>query len=226
MSEFTTGVLYPIRYENKMITYLQALTQPYFHKRLNEDWNVFFLEDEWVEMAETLYSLLALSKKGISLLWFHDAEDSGWGFRLFEGGYEVSSATISYTLDVELAEAEMKRRYPTLIMFDEHHEDEKLRREYEEIADSITHTHQYRQEVEKGLLRCKPQAFRTFLSAKQVQQLHSLLDSSLLAETDVETGSSLLYDSVDLFKEILGIEEMMWVNYSYLASGGRENGMV
>jgi hypothetical protein len=44
----------------------------------------------------------------------------------------------------------------------------------------------------------------------------------LLTDVDEETGASLLYDSVDLFKEILGIEEMVWVNYAYLASGGRE----
>ncbi|AIG28064.1 hypothetical protein GOP56_11520 [Brevibacillus sp. 7WMA2] len=225
MSEFTTGVLYPRRYESKLIKQLPDSKQPYFHKRLNDEWNVFFLEDEWVQTAETLQYLLDLSKLGVALLWFHDAEDSGWGFRLFEGGYEVSSATISYILDMELAEIEMKRRYPDLIDPDDYMKEEDLRKEYDELIDTIITSQIYRQEVQKGLSRCKPQLFRSFLSPKQIQQLHSLFDTNILVEIDYETGSSLLYDSVDLFKEILGIEEMMWVNYSYLASGGRDSGL-
>ena len=103
--------------------------------------------------------------------------------------------------------------------------EEDLRKEYDELIDTIITSQIYRQEVQKGLSRCKPQLFRSFLSPKQIQQLHSLFDTNILVEIDYETGSSLLYDSVDLFKEILGIEEMMWVNYSYLASGGRDSGL-
>ncbi|WP_139490154.1 hypothetical protein [Brevibacillus dissolubilis] len=225
MSEFTTGVLYPRKYETKALPYLQEARKPYFHKNLNEEWNVFFLQDEWIETAETLQFLLELSSKYVPLMWFHDAEDSGWGFRLFDGGAEVTSATISYSLDIEMAEAEMLRRYPDMDLSEEILHNDEVRVEYEDVLDQVVHSERFRQEVLKGISRFRPQAFSRIIGQKQIQQLRSLFDVNLLADFDEDTGSSLLYDSVDLFKEILGIEEMIWVNYTYLASGGRESGM-
>ncbi len=222
MSEFTTGVLYPRKYEPKLLLHLSRFNQPYFHQNINEEWNAFFLEDEWLETADTLQFLLRLSGYHIPLLWFHDAEDSGWGFRLFEGGWEVSSATISYELDIEMAEAELAKRYPTVDLAEEVIVNDQLRQEYNDMLNQVIHSERFREEVGKGISRFRPQYFARFLSHKQVQQLCSLFDVNTLTEFDDELGSSLLYDSVDLFKEILGIEEMIWVNYSYLASGGRE----
>jgi len=222
MGDFTTGVLYPRKYEPKVLIALPRSRQPYFHKNVNSDWNAFFLEDEWIETAQTLQFLLKLSSQFVPLLWFHDAEDTGWGFRLFDGGYEVSSATINYSLEVELAEAEFARLYPDVDLHEEIVENDEVRQNYEEVLDRVIRSHFYRQEVLKGISRFRPACFGRFVSPKQVQQLRSLFDVQLLTDIDDETGSSLLYDSVDLFKEILGIEEMVWVNYSYLASGGRE----
>jgi hypothetical protein len=203
MCEFTTGVLYPRKYETKVLHQLPKSRQPYFHKNVNDEW-------------------LQLSSQHVPLLWFHDAEDSGWGFRLFDGGYEVSSATISYSLDAELAEAEFARLYPHINISEETDEDEEIRDAYEEILDTVVHSEHFRQEVRKGISRFRPQCFARFVGQKQINQLRSLFDIHQLTDFDEETGGALLYDSVDLFKEILGIEEMVWVNYAYLASGGRE----
>jgi hypothetical protein len=156
------------------------------------------------------------------LLWFHDAEENGWGFRLFDGGSEVSSAAIPYNLDMEMAEEELLRRHPELESMEEVEENEALRIEYEELLDLVLRSERFRQEIAKGIARFRPQAFTRLVSNKQAAQLRSLFDLYLLTDIDEETGSSMLYDSVDLFKEILGIEEMVWVNYTYLASGGRE----
>jgi len=222
MSEFTTGVLYPRKYEAKVLQHLPKSKQPYFHKNVNDEWNAFFLQDESIQEAHTLHFLLQLSSKYVPLLWFHDDGENGWGFRLFDGGFEVTSATISYSLDMEMAEEEMMRRYPSIDLAEEILQNESLRLEYEDVLDRVVRSERFRQEVAKGLLRFKWQWFSRFISHKQVQQLRALFDVNMLTDYDEETGGALLYDSVDLFKEILGIEEMMWVNYSFLASGGRE----
>ncbi|MFM1653996.1 hypothetical protein ACI7RC_18115 [Brevibacillus sp. B_LB10_24] len=222
MGEFTTGVLYPRKYEPKVIHSLPKSRQPYFHKNVNSTWNAFFLQDEWIGGADTMQFLLRLSSQHVPLLWFHDAEDKGWGYRLFDGGYEVSSAAINYELDVEMAESIMSSRYPDIELAEEVIENEELRKEYEQVLDQVARSSGYRQEVWKGVSRVRPESFATLLSHKQIFQLRSLFNLHFLAGYDEETGNSYLYDSVDLFKEILGIEEMMWVNYTYLASGGRE----
>lgn len=222
MCEFTTGVLYPRKYEAKVLQQLPKSRQPYFHKNVNNEWNAFFLQDESIETAETLRFLLQLSSKHVPLLWFHDDEESGWGFRLFDGGCEVSSATISYSLDAELAEAEFARQYPHVNLQEEADDNEEIRDAYEDILDKVVQSEHFRQEVRKGISRFRPQSFARVVGQKQISQLRSLFDIHLLTDFDEDTGSSLLYDSVDLFKEILGIEEMVWVNYAYLASGGRE----
>ncbi|WP_400164819.1 hypothetical protein ACAF76_006045 [Brevibacillus sp. TJ4] len=222
MGELTTGILYPRKYEPKVLLALSKVEQPHFHRNVNQEWNAFFLQDEWLETPVTLCFLLRLSKQCVPLLWFHDAEDNGWGFRLFDGGYEVSSGTISYSLDVEMAEAEFSRLYPEIDLQEGVIESEEIRLAYEEILERVVRSEAYRHEVGKGINRLKPQSFNRIVGPKQVQQLRSLFDLRLLTDVDEETGASLLYDSVDLFKEILGIEEMVWVNYAYLASGGRE----
>lgn len=222
MGEFTTGILYPRKYEPKVRNALSRTEQPYFHRNVNTEWNAFFLEDEWLETSMTLSFLLQLSMQPLPLLWFHDAEDSGWGFRLFDAGYEVSSGTISYSLDEEMAEEEFARLYPQVDLQEEILTSDDVRKKYEEILDRVVRSELYRREVGKGITRIKPQSFNRIVGPKQVQQLRSLFDLHLLTDVDDETGASLLYDSVDLFKEILGIEEMVWVNYTYLASGGRE----
>ncbi|MGG4453133.1 hypothetical protein [Brevibacillus porteri] len=222
MGEFTTGILYPRKYEPKVLIALSKTEQPYFHRNVNIDWNAFFLQDEWLETSTTLDFLLRLSKQFVPLLWFHDAEDNGWGFRLFDAGFEVASATISYSLDVEMAEAEFGRLYPEIDLQEGIVESEDVRQKYEDILERVVHSELYRREVGKGITRIKPQSFGRIVGPKQIQQLRSLFDLQLLTNVDDDTGASLLYDSVDLFKEILGIEEMVWVNYAYLASGGRE----
>ncbi|UFJ41679.1 hypothetical protein LOK74_03960 [Brevibacillus humidisoli] len=222
MSEFTTGVLYSRSYEPDVLLSLPCSRQPYFHKNLNNKWNVFFLKDEWLEKAETLQFLRELSRSGITLLWFHDSEDYGWGFRLFDQGYEVTSATIAYDLEIELTEQELERRHPGIDISQEVIENEELRREYDHVLHDLIQSGRLRQEIHKGIDRVRLHCFNRILSPLQVQQLHTVFDLNLLCEYDEQTGSSLLYDSVDLFKEILGIEEMVWVNYTYLASGGRE----
>ncbi|MCM3079554.1 hypothetical protein M3558_10785 [Brevibacillus invocatus] len=222
MGEFTTGILYPRKYEPKVRNALSKTDQPHFHRNVNGDWNAFFLQDEWLETSNTVSFLLKLSKQPIPLLWFHDAEDNGWGFRLFDAGYEVSSGTISYSLDVEMAELEFARLYPHVDLQEGISDSDDVRQKYEEILDRVVRSELYRREVGKGITRIKPQSFNRIVGPKQVQQLRSLFDLQLLTDVDEETGASLLYDSVDLFKEILGIEEMVWVNFAYLASGGRE----
>lgn len=222
MGEFTTGILYPRKYEPKVLNALSKTDQPHFHRNVNGDWNAFFLQDEWLETSKTVSFLLKLSKQPIPLLWFHDAEDNGWGFRLFDAGYEVSSGTISYSLDVEMAELEFARLYPHVDLQEGISDSDDVRQKYEEILDRVVRSELYRREVGKGITRIKPQSFNRIVGPKQVQQLRSLFDLQLLTDVDEETGASLLYDSVDLFKEILGIEEMVWVNFAYLASGGRE----
>lgn len=222
MSEFTTGILYPRKYEPKVIHTLPKAKQPFFHKRVNNNWNAFFLQDECIERADTLHFLLGLSSHYVPLLWFHDSEESGWGFRLFDGGTETTSATISYSLDIELAECLFTKRHPEVEQVEEFWENEQLRLEYETILDQVVRSEPFKREVWKGIARFYPHCFGRFLSHKQIAQLRSLFDIHLLTEVEEETGGSVLYDSVDLFKEILGIEEMVWVNYAYLASGRKE----
>jgi len=222
MSEFTTGVLYAKQYEPSVLLSLPFSRQPYFHRRLNKAWNAFFLEDECLEKAETLKFLRKVSGRGIPLLWFHDSEEYGWGFRLFDQGYEVTSATIAYDLECELVERELERRHPGIDIARDVIENEQLRREYDHILHGLIHSGRLRQEIRKGIERVRPHCFRCILSALQIQQLQTVFDLNLLCQYDEQTGSSLLYESVDLFKEILGIEELVWVSYSYLASGGRE----
>ncbi|MCM3471946.1 hypothetical protein [Brevibacillus borstelensis] len=222
MGEFTTGMLYPRKYEPKVLIALPKSRQPYFHRNINRDWNAFFLRDEWLETAHTLQFILNLSRQCVPLLWFHDAEDNGWGYRLFDAGFEVSSATISYSLDADMAEAEFARLYPHINLHEAITESEDVRQMYDDILDRVARSDQYRREVSKGIKRACPQCFNRIVGPKQVQQLRSLFDLQLLTDFDDDTGASLLYDSVDLFKEILGIEEMVWVSYSYLASGGQK----
>ncbi len=59
----------------------------WFIHEVNPAWAGLFLQDEWLEQPETVELVKSLSKAA-PLLFFFDADEYGWGYRLFAGGEE------------------------------------------------------------------------------------------------------------------------------------------
>ena len=71
---------------------LQMLTNAdqgadWFIHEVNPAWAGLFLQDEWLEQPEAVELVKGLSKAA-PLLFFFDADEYGWGYRLFAGGEE------------------------------------------------------------------------------------------------------------------------------------------
>jgi len=59
----------------------------WFIHEVNRAWAGLFLQDEWLEQPETVELVKSLSTTA-PLLFFFDADEYGWGYRLSAGGEE------------------------------------------------------------------------------------------------------------------------------------------
>ena len=89
MSEFSCGVLMR---RNNAEAVLQMPTNAdqgadWFIHEVNPAWAGLFLQDEWLEQPETV-ELVKILSKAAPLLFFFDADEYGWGYRLSAGGEE------------------------------------------------------------------------------------------------------------------------------------------
>lgn len=57
----------------------------YLLHELNDSWIGLFLEDQWLQRASTVKLVKSLSERA-PLLFFFDADEHGWGYRVFAGG--------------------------------------------------------------------------------------------------------------------------------------------
>ena len=91
MSEFSCGVLVKREHAEEIENGLSAMdvgVNCFFHE-VNGSWTGLFLEDQWLQSASTVEIVKSLSETA-PLLFFFDADEHGWGYRVFAGGSEIA----------------------------------------------------------------------------------------------------------------------------------------
>jgi len=87
MSEFSCGVLVKREHTEEIENGLSAMdvgVNCFFHE-VNGSWTGLFLEDQWLQSASTVEIVKSLSETA-PLLFFFDADEHGWGYRVFAAG--------------------------------------------------------------------------------------------------------------------------------------------
>jgi hypothetical protein len=128
MSEFTFGLLYRHADASVLDPLLDEIAYVNDHDELNEGWHVatvdmdaigVLFEPESAALPEevrqmkqaTLDPLLALSRQA-PVLFFYNAGDHGWGYRLFRAGTQAAAFDFSYEAESPDAAINLAARHP------------------------------------------------------------------------------------------------------------------
>lgn len=195
MSEFTFGFL--VRNTEQNQQFVKELANTSLMKPLNSDWLVFNYEDWGVPK-----SILTLSKSTPVLL-FHNAEDHGWGFEIYQNGEEISKLDISYEMEEEFILKEFEKRYPDI---EDYVEFLYMNPEGQEIYAMLKEELDISEKVKEQFDSCDINAFKLLsVDGDKIKELNTILTPShLLSIEDI-------FELVEEFKRILNMEEMSWI---------------
>lgn len=204
MSEFTSGILYRSKDINRVAKYLLEAPCSYKTHTLNERWNVFCLEDSFLQQASTRKFLLEITE--VPLLYFLHAGDHGWGYSIYYNKEMTCHVLLDYELEYSLAKKTVKKRFP--LKNDIH---AVVKSEWTSAFEEVRQSSEYHQALAEALSSASPDHLKLFgLEDKLITEIKSILSISWLTE-----GKNLC-NAVDKFKGLLGIREMEWISYNYL----------
>ncbi|UQZ86325.1 hypothetical protein SK3146_05618 [Paenibacillus konkukensis] len=197
MSEFTAGTLFRTS-DFADETFGATLTDKDRIEILNDTWSVILMEDEYLGDSATVEKLAGLSRKK-PLLYFYNAEDHGWGFKVFDDGRITSSLDVSYDLEYSYFCKLAEERYPGEIP---HALPKELT---DEMFEEVKRLPEFLKETEEQYAGVRPEAFQRF--EIDIEELRDLFSEEYRHHLE------FIHDLVYEFKTIMGFKEMRWVNY-------------
>lgn len=215
MSEFTFGLLYRGAAADKLDPLLDDLAFVNDHDVLNDAWHVATLDmdacamltqagEAWPDELGIRAQLLDVSRTA-PLLFFYNAEDHGWGYRLIHQGKEVARFDLNYEADYPIAEGLLKAAHPSQDIHQCCTSDE-----WEAAHQKARASEAYLTQLREGRACANPVQFAVFgMSKETLAELDTQLSESSLLSTLEGEG---FQDPVERFKVILGIEEMRWLS--------------
>lgn len=214
MSEFTEGILFTNPHEALVQAAAQALGKPYIIHRLNDQWSGLFVDFHYTEREQEHAFLSVLSMK-CPVMRFQNAEDHGWGYKIYHEGKVVASVEVEYELKAGFALDIAEARNPEIDgLFALMEESELLATILEEVEQS----HEYHKRRAAQFQYKNTAAFKLFqMSDTIIEELEQVLvpaNAGDLWSSENEVWD--LHDQVERFKELVNIREMEWMRYRYL----------
>jgi hypothetical protein len=203
MSEFTLGILTRAKHREAVAGALTEADLTFKQRDLHPDWTAFFLADEWDEQATT--TALEQASRRAPVLSFMNAEDHGWGYRLWRMGHEVAALFVSYELEFQVAQELFAERYPGEDPFAS---DESVSK-WMAIRQEMQQSERLTTAAKEQYQRANPAAFGALdLTPEQIEELKMVLNPAWRSEDGA-------WGQAERFKEILGITEMTWLSYEH-----------
>jgi hypothetical protein len=177
---------------------------------LNRQWSALYFEDDWLQQPSTIQVLLTLSQE-IPLLHFNDAEDHGWGYRIFAEGREQAQFHDDYSLDQGMVIALAETRYPDIEVEPFLYLEEEGQRVFQQLLQEVRQSEQFQAAYAKQFERKHVEAFSYFeVDSEKIEQLNQLISPDGLQSEPPRN------EEVSKFKTLLGITQMEWKSYHYM----------
>ncbi|MCR8634870.1 hypothetical protein [Paenibacillus radicis (ex Xue et al. 2023)] len=197
MSEFTVGTLFLKEYFELISSTIKVGNYGYHVHELNERWIVMLMEDEYLSKDDTYKNLYVLSEIA-PLLYFSNAEDHEWGYKIFHNKQIVASFNLSYELKYQYFLDIAQTKYPDE---DPHMLDIQLTKH---IYNEIDASNEFIEQFNNQFKDINVEQFQLF--GVNVEELRDIFNYELLRKLDY------IHDVVEDFKRIVEIEEMEWIN--------------
>lgn len=220
MSEFTNGVLFL----NLHIEIVQELSKKwispvfdYIIHEVNDKWGITLLEDFGLSLSnQRIRKWLHEMSEQCPFLIFDYGEDHGWSYKLFNHSNIISKVDIGYELVWSLAYDFLEIKYPHLAgdpskLFDT----EDIPSLYEQIRQS----EDYQIAIENMYSEHVAETFSLFnMSVKSIDRLKQEISADVYKKS-----FESMRGQVDIFKKILGFEEVSWMSYWYFKNQQNES---
>lgn len=203
---YTAGILFLRKHLDHVRAWMAHATQPFFIRPLNEHWGVLFIEDDTLSQTTTIDMLVECSKF-VSLLYFFEDENWGWGYRIYVNGFEVACFYDDYHFEHTRATQLAAERYPhipdilSFLYFSE-----EGRSLLDALIDEVNRDQRHR---EAQFRDRNVEFFKVFhLEPHVIAALSDLISLEGLR------GKRLHWKPVRLFKEYLGIVGLHRMNFT------------
>lgn len=210
MSEFCTGNLFLSGYTKQLQERMSGRSTAFLVDALNQRWSVLYLEDDWLQQPSTIDLLLALSQD-IPLLNFNEAEDHGWGYRIFAKRRQQAQFYDDYYLEQRMVIDLAETRYPDIDVQPFLYLEEEGQRVFRQLLQDVKQSQPYRAAYAKQFQRKHVEAFSYFgIAPKTMEALDHLLSPEGLQNEPLRS------QEVSTFKKLADISEMEWKSYHYV----------
>ena len=211
MSEFTFGYVLLVSDKDKLQASLKALdskTIPYILHPLNEKYLGLFVDTVNLNLyhATIARQLLIDASKQFPIMYF-DKGDHGWGYKLYSDGQLKSQISVNYQLDFDMICEQLEKELGQDGVYEFYASNDS-----DAYYKKVHASRAYKRAKKSMYLHLNLGAFKVFgLDDNKITQLRALLIPKfyLVHENGVWKQESE-------FKEIIGIPEMGWKNYSNL----------
>ena len=216
MSEFTSGFLTLKENKTELLRTLDKTGLEYQIMEKNPKWIYFFIENDMMLEYNKFVSVLSIAEN-ISVLYFFNAEDHGWGYTVLEGGRIAASVNISYVSEDLFYRVmnEAEKRYPNIDVTEEFLVKSDRKHEWQAIEDEIKISKEYKESIGVKINQMiENKNIHVFsklgLNDDKVDELNILLSFNTLTDSSREFGL------VNEFKSLLEIEDFNWLSYDYI----------
>jgi hypothetical protein len=205
MSEFTDGLLVLKEHAPLVQAALADLEKPHIFQDLNEKWSVILVEHQ-LEDDDSVYSWALRHSADFPMLYFENGE-SVWSYIIFHVGQEKASVEVKNYIDHSFYKQIAQILYPRVR--DIHSDLDK--NVSKTIYRLVRGSDGYKKELRDQYSHANVNEFAVFgVSAENIEGLREYIR--------VKWCRKPIRDSlwqVDIFKELIGIDEMTWKSYRY-----------
>lgn len=204
MSDFYAGILFLSRQANVVEETLKNAGINIALQPVNDKWSTLLMQGEWLGSEETTAQLMELSK-AVPLLYFFDAEDHGWAYRIFEQGDVVASFEVDYDLTTQIAYDIADTKYPDADI-------DSNPKIWAALLKEAARSKEYRQWVEAEVQKSHVECFTRFdVDADGVQALAELLSFQSFSTAESTLGP------VNRFKSIIELSGLIKGRLQYMS---------
>jgi len=210
VSEFTKGTLFLRQERERVEAKLREVELDYRLIELNENWAAFFFADDELVNPQTVEQLLEVSKAA-PLLYFRNFSDHGWAYSIYDGGREVAGMDIEYELEAYFAVKLAEERYPDVEFRHLIFGMEPYQGVWQSLEEEAATEVEFQRQLVGLYANAKVECFQRFgLSDEIITELQNLISPAYI------NGENSRWEQVELFKGLLGIEEMEYLRFERL----------
>lgn len=205
MSEFTSGHLLLMK---NVETIKHFIERGDILLKLNNKWCIYLYDGGSYFNEGPDNKVLSISQE-LPILYFYNAEDHGWGYKIYDKGKCIAKLDINYDILFGDSMELIQKINPKFDIMEDFYSDEG-RILFEKVTQQVKESDAYLKKVDNMFKYSNIEQFSLFdIERTTIDNLKNLI------KADYYISLEDMHALVEKFKETINIEEMEWISYDY-----------